>query len=148
MALERLVLCSLFRPPRIQNLCHKYPKGIVFYYLPLRDLSTLTWHQPLVNWLKLKATSIRIRLFLKNGDFFFQFNLLFTHKRCLRRWAPKTRVFKTVLGVGIFENAGLSFTIKRTKTEDLGKDFVIYHILLVLRMFCKGCYRTILLPAF
>ena len=43
--------------------------------------------------------------------------------------------------MGIFENAGLSFTIKRTKTEDLGKDFVIYHILLVLRMFCKGCYR-------
>ena len=31
MALERLVLCSLFRPSRIQNLCHKYPKGIVFY---------------------------------------------------------------------------------------------------------------------
>ena len=43
---------------------------------------------------------------------------------------------KTVLGVEIFVNAGLSFTIGRTKTEDLGKDFVICHILLVLRLFC------------
>ena len=44
----------------------------------------------------------------------------------------------------IFENAGFSFTCRRTKTEVFESDDVIYHILHVLasHILFKGCYHT------
>ena len=151
-----------------------------------------------MNWLKCKVPSPFIQLFLLLFFFiqlfFFQSNLLFTYKRCLRRSGTKNAFFflkKTVLGENIrfsrllFATGDISrgetsfilakrpqrrrarrngcfrrlssewrFSVK-TPTSRLrldGRKRMEYdfgdHILLVLRMFCRGCYLTIVLPAF
>ena len=68
----------------------------------------------------------------------------------------KRRFSKTVLWVEVFENARLSFTCGRAKTEIFEYDdvthhhtsFNIHHILLALRMLCKWRYRISIVLAF
>ena len=55
---------------------------------------------------------------------------------------------KTLSRVEIFENTGFSFTCGRTKTEIFENDDAIHHLLLVLRMLCKGCYRISIVLSF
>ena len=48
---------------------------------------------------------------------------------------------KTLSRAEIFENAGLSFTCGRTKTEVFEYDDVIHHIPEAFRLLCKACSR-------
>ena len=82
----------------------------------------------------------------ENGRSRLRFGLPSTRENGNRK-----RIFsKTFSRVGIFENAGFSFTFGRTKKEVFEYDDVIPHIYFfpAQRIFSEGCYRISITLAF
>ena len=83
----------------------------------------------------------------ENRDF-FRFSLLSTRKR--RSWHHTDTVFKKRSENGVLRASSLihRLLVDGRKTEVFEFDDVIHHILLALRILCKGCYRNSIVLAF
>ena len=83
----------------------------------------------------------------ENRDF-FRFSLLSTRKR--RSWHYTDTVFKKRSENGVLRVSSLihRLIVDARETEVFEFDDVIHHILLALRILCKGCYRNSIVLAF
>ena len=83
----------------------------------------------------------------ENRDF-FRFSLLSTRKR--RSWHHTDTVFKKQSENGVLRVSSLihRLLVDGRKTEVFEFDDIIHHILLALRILCRGCYRISIVLAF
>ena len=127
---------------RMKN--HSHIKGWALYLvLKQRPGGTRKWP---INTSVLPRVHLWISLNLdnfENGVFFHPFSLPFTRKRRFR--APETQDSQNGSPGRRFKKASLSFICGRTKQAVFD---VVHHILLVLRMRCKGCYCISIVLAF
>ena len=83
----------------------------------------------------------------ENRDF-FRFSLLSTRKR--RSWHHTDTVFQKRSENGVLRASSLihRLLVDGRKTEVFEFDDIIHHILLALRILCRGCYRIAIVLAF
>ena len=81
----------------------------------------------------------------ENRDF-FRFSLLSTRKR--RSWHHKHSFSKTIPRMEFCEYLNLDPSFNCMWTDENSMIDVIHHILLALRILCRGCYRTSIVLAF